>query len=85
MRDQYIRTGQGFILVYSIASRPSFDEINGIRDQILRVQDKDKVPMVLVGNKCDLINERFAFSFVSPFSSLFIFVVVQRSDNQRGD
>jgi len=58
MRDQYMRTGQGFILVYSITSRSSFDEISSFREQILRVKDKDKVPMVLVGNKCDLESER---------------------------
>jgi len=58
MRDQYMRTGQGFLLVFSITSRSSFDEINGFREQILRVKDKDRVPMVLVGNKCDLDSER---------------------------
>jgi len=58
MRDQYMRTGQGFILVYAITSRSSFDEIVTFKDQILRVKDKDRVPMVLVGNKCDLETER---------------------------
>lgn len=53
MRDQYMRTGQGFILTYSITSRPSFEETNQFREHILRVKDSDKVPMVLVGNKCD--------------------------------
>jgi GTPase KRas protein len=48
MRDQYMRTGQGFILVYAITSRSSFDEIVTFKEQILRVKDKDKVPMVLV-------------------------------------
>ena len=32
MRDQYMRTGQGFILTYAITSRQSFDEINVFRD-----------------------------------------------------
>lgn len=58
MRDQYMRTGQGFIMVYAITSRSSFDEIASFREQILRVKDKDKVPIVLVGNKCDLETER---------------------------
>lgn len=58
MRDQYMRTGQGFILVYAITARSSFDEITSFREQILRVKDKDKVPMVMVGNKCDLESER---------------------------
>eukprot|EP01115_Flamella_aegyptia_P011077 TRINITY_DN50594_c0_g1_i1.p1 TRINITY_DN50594_c0_g1~~TRINITY_DN50594_c0_g1_i1.p1 ORF type:complete len:189 (+),score=57.86 TRINITY_DN50594_c0_g1_i1:19-585(+) len=58
MRDQYMRTGQGFICVYAITSRSSFDEINVFREQILRAKDKDKVPMTLIGNKCDLETER---------------------------
>jgi GTPase KRas protein len=58
MRDQYMRTGQGFLCVYSITSRSSFEEISSFREQILRVKDEDNVPMVLVGNKCDLEDSR---------------------------
>merc|ERR1711935_1257800 len=58
MRDQYMRTGEGFLCVYSITSRGSFEEINDFRDQILRVKDADEVPMILVGNKSDLASER---------------------------
>ncbi|MDP2435473.1 MAG: Ras-like protein [archaeon] len=58
MRDQYMRTGQGFLCVYAITSRSSFEEIDAFREQILRVKDEDKVPMVFVGNKCDLESER---------------------------
>ena len=76
MRDRYIRKGQGFICTYSVTSRCSLDEINSFRDQILRVKDEDKVPMVLVGNKCDLETSRtvtttegqeLAKSFACPF------------------
>ena len=58
MRDQYMRSGQGFLCVYSITNRGSFDEIAAFREQILRVKDSDKVPMVIVGNKSDLEGER---------------------------
>ncbi len=76
MRDQYMRTGQGFLLIYSITSRSSFDETKTFYDQILRVKDKDYVPLVLCGNKCDLQDERqvpkvegedLARDFKSPF------------------
>jgi len=80
LRDQYLRTGQGFLLVYSITHRKSFDEIVTLRDHILRAKDKDyndySVPIVLVGNKCDLEKERqvsklegdeLAKSFHCPF------------------
>ena len=36
MREQYMRTGEGFLLVYSITSRNSFDEIGTFHQQILR-------------------------------------------------
>lgn len=58
MREQYMRTGEGFLLVYSITSRESFEEIRTFQQQILRVKDKDIFPMVVVGNKVDLANER---------------------------
>ncbi|EGC36385.1 hypothetical protein DICPUDRAFT_47179 [Dictyostelium purpureum] len=76
MRDQYMRTGQGFLCVYDVTSRTSFEEINVVREQIIRVKDNDKVPIVLVGNKCDLENlrevthgegEELAKSFGCPF------------------
>ncbi|CAB11218.1 GTPase Ras1 [Schizosaccharomyces pombe] len=58
MREQYMRTGEGFLLVYNITSRSSFDEISTFYQQILRVKDKDTFPVVLVANKCDLEAER---------------------------
>lgn len=47
------REGEGFLLVYSITARATFERIEKFRNQILRVQDRDDVPMVLVGNKVD--------------------------------
>jgi small GTP-binding protein len=58
MRDQYMRTGQAFILVYSITDPSSFQDCEAIHDQLLRSVDSDSVPLVLVGNKCDLEEER---------------------------
>jgi len=58
MQDQWMREGKGFLLVYSITSQNTYDEITLFKDKILRAKDMDKVPMVLVGNKCDLETER---------------------------
>jgi len=58
MREQYMRTGEGFLLVYSITSRQSFEEILTFQQQILRVKDKDYFPIIIVGNKCDLNHDR---------------------------
>eukprot|EP00835_Amoeboradix_gromovi_P001263 NODE_54_length_26799_cov_0.554794.p11 type:complete len:123 gc:universal NODE_54_length_26799_cov_0.554794:16053-15685(-) len=58
MREQYMRTGDGFLLVYSITQRSTFEETSGFHEQILRVVDQSYFPVVLVGNKCDMESER---------------------------
>ncbi|KAI0249167.1 protein ras-1 [Lactifluus subvellereus] len=58
MRGHYMREGEGFLLVYSITDRGSFDMIGAMHQQLLRVKDSESVPIVLVGNKCDLDYER---------------------------
>uniref|UniRef100_A0A915NRK6 small monomeric GTPase n=1 Tax=Meloidogyne floridensis TaxID=298350 RepID=A0A915NRK6_9BILA len=75
MRDQYMRTGEGFLLVFALNEYKSFENIHAYREQIRRVKDNDEVPMVLVGNKCDLqqraVDQRsvqeLARSFGIPF------------------
>lgn len=49
---------QGFILVYSIADDVTFEGLNAIREEILRVHKNSQVPMLLVGNKKDMESER---------------------------
>jgi small GTP-binding protein len=58
MRDLYMKNGQGFVLVYSIIAQSTFNDLPDLKEQILRVKDCDTVPMVLVGNKCDLGDQR---------------------------
>lgn len=58
LRDQWVREGEGFLLVYSIVSRPTFDRIERFKNQITRVKDEPNVPIMLVGNKCDKAEER---------------------------
>jgi len=54
MRDNYYRTGEGFLCVYSITTRESFTAVKDFHGAILRVTDKPNVPFMLVGNKADL-------------------------------
>jgi len=58
MRDLYMKNGQGFALVFSIIAQSTFNDLPDLRDQILRVKDTETIPMVLVGNKCDLKDQR---------------------------
>ena len=46
MRDQYMRTGEGFLLVFAVNNAKSFEDINAYREQIKRVKDAEEVPMV---------------------------------------
>lgn len=58
MREQYMRSGEGFLLVFALNDHSSFDEIAKFQKQILRVKDRDEYPMLMVGNKCDLEPQR---------------------------
>ncbi|KAJ2954924.1 hypothetical protein O0L34_g3252 [Tuta absoluta] len=58
MREQYMRSGEGFLLVFAVTDYNSFEEIYKFHKQILRVKDRDEFPMLLVGNKADLESQR---------------------------
>ncbi|EAL45777.1 Ras family GTPase [Entamoeba histolytica HM-1:IMSS-B] len=58
MRDLYMKTGQGFVLVYSIIAQSTYNDLDPIHDQIVRVRDTENVPIIVVGNKCDLESQR---------------------------
>lgn len=58
MREQYMRSGEGFLLVFAVTDRASFDEMYKFHRQILRVKDRDEFPMLMVGNKSDLEQQR---------------------------
>ena len=58
MREQYMRSGEGFLLVFSVTDRNSFEELLRFHKQILRVKDRDEFPMLMVGNKADLEHNR---------------------------
>ncbi|KAJ3187210.1 Ras GTPase ras2, partial [Entophlyctis luteolus] len=50
LRDQWIRDGQGFLIVYSITSRETFFRVERFREQILRVKDADEVTYATSGH-----------------------------------
>ena len=74
--DRYLRSGQGYIFAYAITSRLAFEEVTAFREKIRSLKDQAQVPMIVVGNKCDLEEERqvttvegqdLAKSFGCPF------------------
>jgi small GTP-binding protein len=58
IRDNYFRSGEGFLLVFSITEHESFDVLDEFREQILRVKNAEDVPLILIGNKSDLQHQR---------------------------
>ncbi|KAH3717148.1 ras-related protein Ral-A-like isoform X3 [Dreissena polymorpha] len=58
IRDNYFRSGEGFLCVFSITEQESFQATAEFREQILRVKNDDNIPFLLVGNKADLEDRR---------------------------
>lgn len=55
---QYSMDFHGYVLVYSITSQRSFEVIKILYEKLLDMMGKAYVPVVLVGNKTDLHQER---------------------------
>lgn len=53
-----MKSGQGFLLVFSITSLASLNELYELREQIVRIKEDERVPLVIVGNKSDLEDDR---------------------------
>lgn len=70
LRDMYIRQSEGFILVFSLISPTSLTDLYLFKDSIYRIldyepsidnlntNDSNYIPILLCGNKKDLISER---------------------------
>lgn len=55
MHDSWIENGDGFLLVYDITNKNTFDELQSFYLKIRR--RKSDVPILLTGNKCDMADE----------------------------
>lgn len=53
-----MRGGEGFILVYTVTEKRSFEEIRRFKAMIDRVRNYEKVPIVIAANKKDLEHKR---------------------------
>jgi small GTP-binding protein len=58
MRTSYMRQGKGFIIVYAIDDRASFEEVEVFHRDLTRTKGTTNVPVVICGNKCDLEDKR---------------------------
>nr|UAD82014.1 RAS [Dugesia japonica] len=83
MRDQYMRTGEGFLCVFAVNNQKSFEEIPNYRDRVKRVKDAEEIPMVLVGNKVDLANRTVIKSTGKAMADDFSIPYVETSAKTR--
>ena len=58
MLDTWINSADGFILVYSIDNKESFESTKTRYDRIIRLKEGQKVSIIVVGKKCDLEDKR---------------------------
>eukprot|EP01126_Amoeba_proteus_P002747 TRINITY_DN10888_c0_g2_i5.p1 TRINITY_DN10888_c0_g2~~TRINITY_DN10888_c0_g2_i5.p1 ORF type:complete len:164 (+),score=41.66 TRINITY_DN10888_c0_g2_i5:38-529(+) len=58
VRDSYMNTGDGFLIMYSVIDTKSFNEVQSIYTKLEMIQEGNKVPGVIVGNKSDCESER---------------------------
>jgi GTPase SAR1 family protein len=58
MMDMWISFGEGFLLVFAINDHESFELLKGKYERILKGKHGTACPILLVGNKQDLANER---------------------------
>lgn len=59
VRDGYIRSGDGFLLIFDITDPEAFVDLQHLHEQIIRVKGSSApIPSILVGNKIDLVDQR---------------------------
>uniref|UniRef100_A0A8C0AYU5 RRAD and GEM like GTPase 1 n=1 Tax=Buteo japonicus TaxID=224669 RepID=A0A8C0AYU5_9AVES len=57
-RSQCLQVGNAYVIVYSITDRGSFESASELRIQLRRARQAEDIPIILVGNKTDLVRCR---------------------------
>ncbi|XP_050170123.1 GTP-binding protein REM 1 [Myiozetetes cayanensis] len=57
-RRQCLQVGNAYVIVYSITDRGSFESASELRIQLRRARQAEDIPIILVGNKTDLVRCR---------------------------
>ncbi|XP_055889690.1 ras-related and estrogen-regulated growth inhibitor-like [Biomphalaria glabrata] len=58
VRDDVVRWADGFVLVYSVTSRQTFEVLAEVRRRLEDMKKVNHVPVILLGNKADLAHVR---------------------------
>ncbi|KAK6480058.1 GTP-binding protein RAD-like [Huso huso] len=58
LQDQCMKMGDAYIIVYSVTDKASFEKASELRIQLRRARQSEDIPIILVGNKSDLVRSR---------------------------
>ncbi|XP_067856344.1 GTP-binding protein REM 1 [Heptranchias perlo] len=58
VQDYCMQVGNAYIIVYSITDHASFESASELRIQLRRMRQAENIPIILVGNKSDLVRCR---------------------------
>jgi GTPase KRas protein len=60
LRRSWMQHGAGFLFVFSVVDRQTFDELRAFYDELMDLYNNDPPPSVLVANKADLDSDEWA-------------------------
>lgn len=58
MRPNWFKEREAFIMVYAVNNKGSFEALNVFYEQLVTFRKDSNVPLLLVGNKCDMESSR---------------------------
>ncbi|KAM3850596.1 GTP-binding protein REM 1 [Diretmus argenteus] len=58
VQDHCLKLGSAYVIVYSVTDRSSFDSASELRITLRRARQAENLPIILVGNKSDLVRSR---------------------------
>uniref|UniRef100_A0A665XD50 GTP-binding protein n=1 Tax=Echeneis naucrates TaxID=173247 RepID=A0A665XD50_ECHNA len=57
-QDDCLKVGSAYVIVYSVTDRSTFDSAAELRITLRRARQAENLPIILVGNKSDLVRSR---------------------------
>ena len=58
MKEHYLKTINGMIIVYSITDSYSFSQVKFYYEDFMKLRDLNEIPIIVVGDECEKENER---------------------------
>ncbi|KAG7494425.1 GTP-binding protein REM 1 [Solea senegalensis] len=57
-QDDCLKVGSAYVIVYSVTDRSTFESAAELRITLRRIRQAENIPIILVGNKSDLVRSR---------------------------